>query len=247
MGEALNANGQQSSVRRGCALDSILVDPRLVWAHEAHAFTWLQANADRPGEALGIDIELEAAEHSVGGYSLDLVGRDVTNDAVLDRGQPARRDRSQPGTARVQHPPTRASRPKYFYTAPPRCRSGTTPPGTAIQRRDETLASGKEKRETRQGSSPGPEAGGHAGTRRCSRSTATDGGGVCTLSRVPVTTPVVAATLVPPSATPNAINATTIAGEGRRFFMSPAPCAAGKPESSNNSITTPTKRKSAVF
>jgi hypothetical protein len=60
------------------------VDPRIVWVHEAHDFTpWLLANADRLAEALGIDLELEAAEHAVGGYSLDLVGRDITNDAVL--------------------------------------------------------------------------------------------------------------------------------------------------------------------
>lgn len=60
------------------------VDPRTIWTHEAHDFTpWLLANADRLSEALGIDLELEAAEHAVGGYSLDLVGRDITNDAVL--------------------------------------------------------------------------------------------------------------------------------------------------------------------
>ena len=60
------------------------VDPRTVWSHEAHNFTpWLLENADRLAEALGIDIELEAAEHAVAGYSLDLVGRDITNDAVL--------------------------------------------------------------------------------------------------------------------------------------------------------------------
>lgn len=60
------------------------VNPRLVWEHEAHGFTpWLLGNADRLAEALGIDLELEAAEHAVGGYSLDLVGRDITNDAVL--------------------------------------------------------------------------------------------------------------------------------------------------------------------
>ena len=35
------------------------------------------------GDALGIDLELEAAEHAVGGYSLDHLGRDITNDAVL--------------------------------------------------------------------------------------------------------------------------------------------------------------------
>jgi hypothetical protein len=60
------------------------VNPRVVWEYEAHGFTpWLLGNADRLAEALGIDLELEAAEHQVGGYSLDLVGRDITNDAVL--------------------------------------------------------------------------------------------------------------------------------------------------------------------
>jgi hypothetical protein len=43
------------------------VDPRTVWQNEAHDFTpWLLDNADRLAEALGIDIELEAAEHAVG-------------------------------------------------------------------------------------------------------------------------------------------------------------------------------------
>jgi hypothetical protein len=65
-------------------LSSEYIDPRTVWVHEAHDFTpWLLENADRLSEALGIDLELEAAEHAVGGYSLDLVGRDITNDAVL--------------------------------------------------------------------------------------------------------------------------------------------------------------------
>lgn len=60
------------------------VVPREVWPHEAHDFTpWLLANADRLSEALEIDLELDTAEHSVGGYALDLVGRDITNDAIL--------------------------------------------------------------------------------------------------------------------------------------------------------------------
>jgi hypothetical protein len=36
--------------------------------------------SDRLSEALEIDLELEAAEHAVGVYALDLVGRDLTND-----------------------------------------------------------------------------------------------------------------------------------------------------------------------
>jgi hypothetical protein len=60
------------------------VNPRDVWKNEAHDFTpWLLGNAARLSEALGIDLEFEAAEHPVGGFSLDLVGRDITNDAVL--------------------------------------------------------------------------------------------------------------------------------------------------------------------
>jgi hypothetical protein len=58
------------------------LDPRSVWSHEAHDFTpWLLANADALAEALGIDLELTAAEHPVGGFALDLVGRDMTTIA----------------------------------------------------------------------------------------------------------------------------------------------------------------------
>jgi hypothetical protein len=60
------------------------VIPRAVWANEAYDFTpWLLGNADRLAEALGIDLELTASEHPVGGFSLDLIGRDLTNDCVL--------------------------------------------------------------------------------------------------------------------------------------------------------------------
>ena len=60
------------------------LNARQVWTHEAHEFTpWLLDNADALAEVLGIDIEMEAAEHRVGGFSLDLLGRDLTNDCVL--------------------------------------------------------------------------------------------------------------------------------------------------------------------
>jgi hypothetical protein len=60
------------------------VPPSSLWNHEAHDFTpWLLANAEGLGEALGIDLELEGAEHKVGSFSLDLVGRDATNDTIL--------------------------------------------------------------------------------------------------------------------------------------------------------------------
>lgn len=60
------------------------VPPREVWSSEAQDFTpWLLVNSERLGEALGIDLELSAAEHPVGGFSLDLIGRDLSNDTVV--------------------------------------------------------------------------------------------------------------------------------------------------------------------
>lgn len=60
------------------------LDPRAVWAHEAHELTpWLLENADVLADTLGIDLELSIAEHPVGSFSLDLLGRDLTNDCVL--------------------------------------------------------------------------------------------------------------------------------------------------------------------
>jgi hypothetical protein len=60
------------------------VEIRDVWANEARDFTpWLLANAERLGEVLGIDIQLEAREYPVGDFSLDLFGRDITNECVL--------------------------------------------------------------------------------------------------------------------------------------------------------------------
>lgn len=60
------------------------VDPRSVWVHEAHDFTpWLLTNKDALADVLGIDLELTSAEYPVGGFSLDLIGRDLTNDCVL--------------------------------------------------------------------------------------------------------------------------------------------------------------------
>jgi Domain of unknown function (DUF4268) len=60
------------------------VDPRSIWPPEALNFTpWLALNADRLAEALGIELELNATEHPVGGYSLDIIGKDQTNGVVL--------------------------------------------------------------------------------------------------------------------------------------------------------------------
>jgi len=58
------------------------ISVRDVWKHEAHDFTpWILSNADRLGEALGINLELTEAEHSVGKFSLDLIGLDLDTGA----------------------------------------------------------------------------------------------------------------------------------------------------------------------
>jgi len=60
------------------------VDPREVWENEATAFTpWLLRNEDILADVLGLDIELTGREHQVGGYFLDLIGIDITNDCPL--------------------------------------------------------------------------------------------------------------------------------------------------------------------
>lgn len=62
----------------------VALDPHDIWKHEAHDFTpWMLEHADQLGEVLGIDVELSAAEHPVGNFSLDLIGRDMTNGCVL--------------------------------------------------------------------------------------------------------------------------------------------------------------------
>jgi hypothetical protein len=60
------------------------VEPRKIWPHEAHAFTpWLLENKDVLGDLLGMELELDAAEHPVGGFSLDLLGHDLSDDSVV--------------------------------------------------------------------------------------------------------------------------------------------------------------------
>lgn len=60
------------------------VEVREVWENEARDFTpWLLDHDDHLAEALGIDLEIQRSEHPVGNFSLDLIGRDLTNDAVL--------------------------------------------------------------------------------------------------------------------------------------------------------------------
>ena len=72
---------------------------RQAWPHEAQDFTpWLLANADALGEVLGMDLELSAAEHGVGDFSLDLIGVDVaTDERVIVENQLAKSDHSHLG------------------------------------------------------------------------------------------------------------------------------------------------------
>ena len=56
------------------------VNLRDVWSHEAEEFTpWLAENIGKLGKTLGMDLEVEAREASVGGYALDILARDLGN------------------------------------------------------------------------------------------------------------------------------------------------------------------------
>lgn len=72
---------------------------REVWAHEAAEFTpWLLSNADALGEVLGMDLELSEAEHSVGQFSLDLIGVDsATGETVIVENQLEKSDHNHLG------------------------------------------------------------------------------------------------------------------------------------------------------
>ena len=65
------------------------VDLRSVWENEAADFTpWLGENLAALGEALGLDLELQAQEAPVGGFSLDLLAHEPnTNRPVIIENQ----------------------------------------------------------------------------------------------------------------------------------------------------------------
>jgi hypothetical protein len=75
------------------------VDLRSIWAHEAHDFTqWMLTNADVLSEVLGMQLELTAAEQKVGGFSLDLIGQDLsTGETVIVENQLEQTDHSHLG------------------------------------------------------------------------------------------------------------------------------------------------------
>jgi hypothetical protein len=76
-------------------------DVRIVWSNEAAHFTpWLaeEWNLKLIGEAIGIDLELEAQEKSVGPFSADILCKDTaTGDWVLIENQLERTDHKHLG------------------------------------------------------------------------------------------------------------------------------------------------------
>lgn len=66
-----------------------MVELRKLWPHEASNFTpWLADNIGALGEALGIDLELIETEADVGGFSLDLLAKDLgTGHKVIIENQ----------------------------------------------------------------------------------------------------------------------------------------------------------------
>jgi hypothetical protein len=79
--------GSSASVPQLGRLD--VVSARDIWAREDYHFTpWLLSNADVLGQLLGMDLELETAEHPVGDFFLDLVGTDTaTGEKVIVENQ----------------------------------------------------------------------------------------------------------------------------------------------------------------
>jgi hypothetical protein len=75
------------------------IAPREVWSHKARDFTqWLLLNADVLSDVLGMQLELTEAEHTVGGFSLDLIGSDLTTgETVIVENQLERTDHAHMG------------------------------------------------------------------------------------------------------------------------------------------------------
>lgn len=60
------------------------VSLRKIWTNEAYDFTpWLAENLDKIGEAVGLELEFEAKEVSVGPYSADILAKDTGTDKFV--------------------------------------------------------------------------------------------------------------------------------------------------------------------
>tara|TARA_R110001606_G_scaffold397596_1_gene574552 strand:+ start:711 stop:1643 length:933 start_codon:yes stop_codon:yes gene_type:complete len=60
------------------------VQLRKIWKNEAYDFTpWLSENIDQIGEAIGIELEFEDKEVSVGPYSADILAKDAGTDKFV--------------------------------------------------------------------------------------------------------------------------------------------------------------------
>ena len=81
-----NSEGENGS---GLDLATIQrVELRDVWSNEAAEFTpWLAENMSVLGEALGMELEVEAQEAPVGSYSLDILARDGNGRQVVIENQ----------------------------------------------------------------------------------------------------------------------------------------------------------------
>ena len=68
-----------------------ITDLRSVWPHEANDFTkWLaeEENLSLLGDAIGIELELEERESSVGSFSVDILAKESgTNRRVIIENQ----------------------------------------------------------------------------------------------------------------------------------------------------------------
>lgn len=60
------------------------VQLRKIWKNEAYDFTpWLSENLEQIGEAIGLELEFEAKEVSVGPYSADILAKDAGTDKFV--------------------------------------------------------------------------------------------------------------------------------------------------------------------
>ena len=60
------------------------ISPRTMWPNEAQNFTpWLVENISELGEKIGMELEVVGREVSVCPYFVDILARDINNDAYV--------------------------------------------------------------------------------------------------------------------------------------------------------------------